>query len=214
MKKNKFRFGVLASFSVLMIVAGSGCGTSSTPPPVVSEGAPVLSAPELGHRWQQEKCDEPLGLALLGMSKQTTIEFSNGAIARTETYFSTSDCRDAAIHVTYHGQYFKRREFKLAGVYEIDLHYERVTVVGKSDAGIDILRTGPFCGHPDWRRDLEIDVTVQDRGLFCPFDLFPRKHFDIYLVEGNLIFFGKGKDKFSGDSRFVEVDRDDIYHQL
>jgi hypothetical protein len=201
----------IVTTAVVMAFASVGCGDAANK---AAELAGIGSA-DLQHRFQQEKCSESLALKIIGGSKRTTLEFSGDSVARNEQFFSEGDCKEAvAVDVIYRGRFEKKDEIQ-EDVHQLNLSYGQVVVIPRTEAGVNALNTINLCGTSDWAIGREVDVTAVSRGATCPVDGTPQNIFDIYTIQDDVLFLGKGDaaSKATPETRATELDREQGYRK-
>jgi hypothetical protein len=215
---NKF-VAMNSALAIAALAFGLGAAGCNEADDVINGAGEVFDgarAANLQHRFQEEKCGEPLGLAVIGASKRVIFEFDGRAASRNQQYYSEGDCKgDVAIDVYYKGQYSKGDDVQ-ENVSKIDLTFGTVVVVPRNEEGVKALNAFNLCGISDWAIGQERDVTSASRDAKCPVDGTPQNVFDIYSVQDNVLVFGKGgaEDKDTAEKRATELDRETTYRQL
>jgi hypothetical protein len=198
---------------VLMFVPGflallAGCGSGAKD--AANKIEAKIEAPELTHTWEADKCSNDV---IFGTSKRTQYDFSGNIVKRIEQTFSHENCVDPAGTVVYTGSYKKGDEVQ-KDVHAIDMTFTSVSVTALNDTGVKLLNTLKLCGKGDWTINVSVDMTAQNRDKLCPVKALPETVFDIYTVEGNKFYWGKGDKKATAADRPSQIDREVQFHQL
>lgn len=149
---------------------------------------------------------------LFGLSEDSQMKVGADSFSRVTRYHTTGTCSAEAIRLEQTGTYSQGADVQ-TGVKSIDFTVDHVQVTALNKAGADILRLANFCGISQWKVGVAQDVTSQSGSERCVPKL-PQTIYQIYSVEGDNLFLGKGDDLTVPEKRPGELDRTKIYTRM
>ncbi|HEX4925330.1 MAG TPA: hypothetical protein VFV50_14645 [Bdellovibrionales bacterium] len=152
---------------------------------------------------------QPGLIRVLGGYERDSFAFSGNDVIKTVDVYPTETATSAALTIFYRGTY--KRGNDIGGeTFEIDLSYGSVEVVARTEDALKLLNSLTFCGKNDFVLGQAANLTNNANDPLCPLDDLPMTVYDIYKIEGERVFFGKG-DKTRADARPRELDRDNPF---
>jgi hypothetical protein len=183
---------------ILALVVGVACGRDDAEQTIKN---PQLIA--LG-TVQEEKI-EPGLIRVIGGYERDSLQFSGNDVIKTVDVYANQNGSPPAVTIFYRGTYERGND--LGGeVFEINFHYTSVEMVARTEDAMKLLNGLTFCGKNDFVVGQAANLTDNSDDALCPLDDMPLHIYDIYKVEGDRVFFGKG-DKTKPESRPREQDR-------
>lgn len=153
---------------------------------------------------------QPGLIRVLGGYERDSLEFAgNDVIKSVDVYPTEAVGSTPALTIFYRGTY-KRGSDIGDKTFEIDMTYNTVEVVARTEDALKLLNSLTFCGKNDFVLGQAANLTNNANDQLCPLDDLPKTVYDIYKVEGERVFFGKG-DKTRADARPRELDRESPY---
>jgi hypothetical protein len=204
-QKRRVLFIALSALSLSGLAA---CGKLSD---AIQSTDQAVSAHELQHSFK-DSCSKNIALTAIGSSEFETYQFSGNSVTKTDEYFSSGDCTTPAVMVVYNGTFEKKDQVQ-QNTYQINATFTTVTVTPQDDQGKTLLNTLSFCGITNWTTGTAVDLSAQAGVGLCSLDKLPKSVFDIYSVDNNVLYLGKGSDKSTADRRPTDVDRSNGYTQ-
>lgn len=211
MKHAFARYGKYSLTAAAVLVVFSACGKS--PAETVRDAQNSIKNSDLNHSWQEEGCRDSGALKLAGASTRVVYEFHENHVIRKEQYFANTDCRELAVTLVYSGTFEKRDEVQ-KDVTQLNFQFTQAQAIAESDAGRGFLETTKFCGESGWKIGSPVDLTARTRDSLCPVSNLPMNTWDIYSIENDRLFFGRGDDKGSPEKRPSVLNRDQPFHQI
>lgn len=216
----RFMVGALMLIGAMSITACSKDGDSGatasggdpqpdsvTEPVNQPEPVPVATphpAADIMAQWESNCMDADL----FGLSMNSRLEMMGEKISKLTRYHTNGGCAATGIEITQAGSFAKGAEVS-PGVVSIDFHVAEATVKPVSNTGVDILKLSRFCGISDWQLNKARDITTTGGERCIP--KLPVTIFDIYSLEGNKLYFGRGDNLTNASKRPKELNRDLIY---
>lgn len=201
---------VLAGLLVASAAFAAGCSNSDNNGDTGAVGGgggggTVPQALAIEDKWEST-CAEA---GLFGLSESSRLTVASGSFTRLTRYHTNGTCGAEAIQFEQTGD-FLQTSGSAENVLNVDFAVSQVKVTPVSRAGADILRLANFCGISDWTVGVAKDVTEQSGTDRC-IPKLPQTIYEIYTVEGNTLYFGKGENLTDPAKRPTEIDRDLAY---
>jgi hypothetical protein len=152
---------------------------------------------------------QPGLIRVLGGSERDTFTFSGNEVQKAVDIYPGPEGGTPVMTVIYKGTYSRGNDLGNE-TYQIDLSYKTVELVARNEDAVKVLNTLNFCGKSDFALGVNADLTANSPEGLCPLDDTPSVVYDIYKVEGDRVFFGKG-DKTSAEKRPTELDRENPF---
>jgi hypothetical protein len=149
---------------------------------------------------------QPGFIRVLGGSDRDTFTFSGNEVVKAVDIYPGPEGGTPVITVFYKGTYSRGNDIGNE-TFEINLNYNTVELVARNEDAVKLLNGLNFCGKNDFAIGVNANLTNSSAEALCPLDDTPTVVYDIYKVEGDRVFFGKG-DKTSAEKRPKELDRD------
>jgi len=149
---------------------------------------------------------EPGLIRVLGGHERDSLQFSGNDVIKSVDIYATQDGGQPVLTIFYKGTYERINDIG-DSTFEINFHYDSVEVVARNEDALKLLNGLTFCGKNDFVLGQAANLTANSADPLCPLDDVPFHVYDIYKIEGERVFFGKG-DKSKAETRPKELDRD------
>ena len=122
----------------------------------------------------------------------STYRIVGAEIIHIHNYYSSTDCTgDPAIVFKETGDINIDKGSKTNdGGYNIDVNYTNLKAETQTPEGVQAANAVGLCGHNDWSKSKEFDVTAKAADAQCYAAAVPRKILTIYRVDGNTLYWG------------------------
>jgi hypothetical protein len=157
----------------------------------------------------QETNIEPGAISLIGGYERDSLEFKGNDIMKTVDVFVSREATTPVISIFYKGTYTRGNDIG-SETFEIDFNFTSVEMVARNEDAVKLLNGLSFCGKNDFVIGQPANLTAGSTGATCPLDDMPKSVYDVYHVEADKVFFGRG-DKSKPETRPHELDRDHPY---
>jgi hypothetical protein len=202
---------VTALISVcLMALVGCGgndSGGGSSTPGAPRPPAPQKPNPIIG-KWQSPCQDADL----FGLSQNSALSVVDGKMLRLTRYHSTGTCTEESVEVLAEASYNKGSDVR-TNVAAIDITIQKIVMKPISEMGVTLLKTSAFCGQTEWVLGEPKDVTAFTGKTNC-YPKVPQTMFDIFSIDGEKLYFGKGTDISTPAKRPTEINIELPYTKL
>lgn len=176
--------------------SGNGGGVSATE---------QAQAADLQGTWQSN-CQDA---SLFGLTESSRLAIEGLSATQVTTVSSAGECASPSVEVIQAARLTKGGE-TAPNVRAIDIAISQIRVRPLSESGVAILNLSAFCNISDWVVNVERDVTGATGSDRC-FPKVPTTIFEIYSIEDNRLFFGRGDGATSPSDRPVELNRDRVF---
>jgi hypothetical protein len=136
---------------------------------------------------------------------KTTFSMTDTKFTKQNLYY-TDNCRTQSMLVTEAGDTLRSTTSEITPL-EVDLSYDRASVVLQNDLIVSAFNLATVCGFSDWELNVEKIITGETQTPGCPVKPAPRAQPLLLLVEGSTLYFGETVDSSSTSGRPVQVDR-------
>jgi len=157
----------------------------------------------------QQEHTQPGAIRAIGGDSRESFQFSGNNVKHTIDLFAAGENKTPIVTIFYSGTY-ERGEDLGNDTYQINFSYDKAEMVARNATAVQFLNTMSFCGKNDFAVGKTVNMTADSSNELCPLEDMPSHVFDIYKVEGDRVFFGKG-DKTSADKRPKDLDRDNPF---
>ncbi len=153
-----------------------------------------------------EEIVRPGLIRVIGGFERDSFEFKGNDVLKTVDVYASQDGGQPALTIFYKGTYDRGTDLG-SEVYEINFHFQTVEMIARTEDAMKLLNGLTFCGKNDFKVGEAANLTANSADPLCPLDDVPFNVFDVYKVEGDRVFFGKG-DKTKAETRPHELDRE------